>query len=88
MTHKNYMGFKFSAFINKVLLKCSIVICLHSVYGCFHATIAKLNICDRDSILCLNQNQNEKYLLSGSEFTEQVCSPLPWVFSFLHKIYT
>ena len=29
----------------------------------------------------------KKYLLSGSEFTEEVCWLLSWVFRFLHKIY-
>lgn len=37
-----------SGSISKVMLEASV--CFHIAYGCFHATMAKLNSCDRDSM--------------------------------------
>lgn len=41
-------------------MKLSIVTCFHIVYGCFHETMAKLNICDKDSIRSLNQDESQR----------------------------
>lgn len=38
---------QFSVSINKVLLECAMPICLHIVYGCFHATASELSSSDR-----------------------------------------
>lgn len=38
---------QFSVSINKVLLECAMPICLHIVYGCFHATASELSSNDR-----------------------------------------
>lgn len=52
-THENFMTFVF-VFINKVFLEHS-HFCLF-MYGCFGATMAKLNSCHRDYVACKSEN--------------------------------
>lgn len=39
-------------FVNKVLQKQTMLICLHVTHSCFPATMAELNSCNRGSIVC------------------------------------
>lgn len=44
--HENYVKFNFN--VHKVLLEHGKSICLLTVYGCFHTTIAESSRCERD----------------------------------------
>ena len=66
------MEFKFSGFINKVLLKLGIVTCFHIVYDCFYETMAKLNICDKDKFadFCLLSSDSFIRYIHAEAFQE------------------